>query len=64
MRRRAIMNRRDIFLNNLERLNKIANDMTLSERERIFALCEIYRLYQFDIHNQARTISRIEDIVR
>jgi hypothetical protein len=52
------------YLKLLEELNGIANDETKPVLERIRALAELYFLYQFDVHNQSKTVRRIQDLAK
>ena len=53
---------REAFLNKIKECNNIADDTTLSLKERVHALAELYFVYQHDVHMQARTVRRIEEL--
>ena len=52
------------FVEENDRLKLIANNPSVSIKERIQALCELYRWNQGDVHNQARFINQIEDLTK
>ena len=52
------------FIEENDRLKLIANNPSASIKERIQALCELYRWNQGDVHNQARFINQIEDLTK
>jgi hypothetical protein len=52
------------FVAEADKLNKLINDTNVPIMDRILSLCRLYRWYQGDIHMQARTITRIEDLIK
>ena len=56
------MSRNEMFLASIDKLNQVANDSSNHHADRIHALCEMYFLYQQDVHNQAKCVRRIQDI--
>jgi hypothetical protein len=50
------------FVQAIDKLNDIANNVSLPLTERIRVLTEIYFMYQFDVHNQAKTVRRIQEL--
>ena len=56
------MNRRDIFLAEIKRFSQIVDDLANSPSVRIVALCNLYSLRQFDVHEQAKCVSKIKEI--
>jgi hypothetical protein len=52
------------FVDERERLNKLIDDTNAPIMDRILSLCQLYRWYQGDVHMQARTVTRIEDLIR
>jgi len=45
-------------------LHRDALNENLTPAERINALCELYFMYQNDVHNQAKCIRQIQEINR
>jgi hypothetical protein len=54
----------EIFLLETKRLSGIADDPVSTLGEKLRALCALYFWYQGDVHMQARTVRKIEDIAR
>jgi hypothetical protein len=52
------------FATEAERLNKLTNDVRVPMQDRVISLCRLYRLYQGDVHMQAKTVNRIEEIIK
>lgn len=52
------------FVSESEKLEKLINDTNAPILDRILSLCQLYRWYQGDVHMQAKTITRIEDLIR
>ena len=52
------------FIDERDKLNRLINDTNAPVMDRILSLCQLYRWYQGDVHMQARTITRIEDLIR
>ena len=52
------------FTDERDKLNKLIDDISAPIKNRILSLCQLYRWYQGDVHMQARTITRIEDLIR
>ena len=52
------------FTDERDKLNKLIDDTNVPIMDRILSLCQLYRWYQGDVHMQARTVTRIEDLIR
>jgi len=52
-----------VFIEKKARWEAEADDQNLQWRDRIYALTELYFLHQHDVHNQAKYIRKIQDIV-
>jgi hypothetical protein len=52
------------FADEREKLNKLIDDTNAPIMDRILSLCHLYHWYQGDVHMQARTVTRIEDLIR
>ena len=52
------------FTSEIDKLNSRINDTNAPIMDRILSLCHLYRWYQGDVHMQARTVTRIEDLIR
>ena len=50
------------WFDRIAELKTLADDANLPLTKRIWALTEIYFMYQFDVHNQAKTVRRIQDL--
>lgn len=52
------------YKSEIEKLTDIIDNRSAPMQDRIISLCRLYQWYQGDIYNQAKTVRRIEDIVR
>jgi len=52
------------FVSEGEKLEKLISDTNAPVMDRVLSLCHLYRWYQGDVHMQAKTITRIEDLIR
>lgn len=50
------------FVIHRDNLQAIADDTSRHCLDRVNALCDLYFLYQNDIHNQAKTVRQIQRI--
>lgn len=51
------------FTQRREELEAIASEPAEDIPSRVKALCELYFLFQGDVHNQAKFIRRIKDLI-
>lgn len=51
-------------LSEVDKLEKLINDKNAPIMGRVLSLCQLYHLYQGDVHMQSKTITRIEDLIR
>ena len=52
------------FLEQTKHLSAVANDPTVPIKQRLESLCTLYRWYQCDVHNQAKCITRLEELIK
>ncbi len=52
------------FNTEIERLNKIANNMIAPWQDRVISLCRLHVQYTGDIKEQSRIVRRIEEVAR
>jgi len=52
------------FRENVARLKKIADDITVDAWDRVAALTELYFWYQCDVRNQALCVRQIAELAR
>jgi hypothetical protein len=57
----VLVNRID-FIERIAELQKIADDDRLCHDDRIVALCKLYSMYQHDVYNQEKCVTKINDI--
>lgn len=52
------------FASEVDKLNKLINDINAPIMDRVLSLCHLYHWYQGDVQMQSKTITRIEDLIR
>jgi hypothetical protein len=58
-----IHNKLDHYNQRQQELNQIADSDKYTKGKRIHALTELYFMYQFDVHNQAKIVRRIQNLL-